>query len=87
MPEALAIVVVFFVCIAIYFYARAQAADPSLQNPEQDRARLQQHAAWLQQRLRLAQQERWSSEMIAALNADLEGTNQALARSQARRTA
>lgn len=83
MPEALAIVAVFFVAAAVYFYAWLEAGNPARHNPAQDLARLHQHAAWLQGRLRLAERENWDAEMIANLTADLDATSRQLARASA----
>ena len=82
MPEALAIFAIFVVSIAVWISARLQAANPALQTPQLDRARLRHHADWLQHRLQIAQQENWDAEMIAGLQADLAAATRELARRQ-----
>lgn len=79
MPEALAIVAILVISLAVWISARVQAANPALQRPELDRIRLLYHADWLQHRLEIAERENWDAAMIAGLQADLARTTRELA--------
>ena len=80
MPEALAITLVFFVSVGVIFFARSQANDPARQNPHEDLARLKGHAESLQRRLRVAQKENWSDEMVARIATELETASRQIAK-------
>jgi hypothetical protein len=83
MPEALAILFVFAVIIAIYLTAWVQSRNPALSNPQKESVRLQHHLAWLEHRLALARREKWGNEMIAPLVAEQAAAGRELARVQA----
>jgi hypothetical protein len=72
MPEALAVLFIFAVSSCVYVFAWVHARDPANHRPEEDRARLRVKRAWLEERLALAAQENWSSEMKATLIAEFE---------------
>jgi len=80
MPEALAVFFVFVTVVVFYVAAWFRARDPSLHDPQQELARLQQHEAWLTERLRLAQRENWDQRRVAALSRELGETSLQLAR-------
>ncbi|MEO7414035.1 MAG: hypothetical protein ABIZ81_11835 [Opitutaceae bacterium] len=80
MPEALVIAALFFIAGAVYLYARLQANDPALHDPARDRARLQCHAVWLEDRLRIARREKWDDQMVSNLSIELETTCRQLTR-------
>lgn len=80
MPEALAVLLVFVVSIAIYAAAWLRGRDPSLINVTEDLERLRDHEGWLRERLHRARLERWDREMIAGLADELHATSQQLAR-------
>jgi hypothetical protein len=82
MPEAFAVLVVFFVAIAAWIGAWAQARNPANYNARQESERLVAQAAWLEQRIALARRESWDGDMIANLEAELE-----IARRQSRHLA
>ena len=82
MPEALAVVLVFFVCIAIYIAARFQrqsAGDPAV-----EMERLKQHEAWLRERLLRAERENWGPDMTAGIAKELRATTQEIDRARVR---
>jgi hypothetical protein len=83
MPEALAILLVFAIIVAIYIAAWLQSRNPALSSPQKESARLQHHLAWLEQRLTTARREKWGHEMIAALAEEQAATGRELARVQA----
>lgn len=74
MPEALAVLVVFVVCVIAYVGALLRARDPSQFDPQHERARLQEQRAWLEHRRALAQREKWDHGMVARIDADLAAT-------------
>ncbi len=74
MPEALAVLAVFVVAVVAWVGAWMQARDPAQQNPREDFAQAQQHAAWLEQRLEMARRERWEQHLVVSLTHELEGT-------------
>ena len=86
MPEALAVLAVFVVAIVAWFGAWMHTRNPANYDARGEVARLRQHAAWLEQRLELAQRERWGGDMVASLQEEVESTAQQLARA-ARRSA
>src|SRR5436189_255163 len=69
MPEALACLLVFAICVAAYVAAQLASRDPARQNVTQDVSTLRQHRAWLQQRLEKAQRENWGEDMVETLAA------------------
>ena len=83
MPEALALIAVFVVAAVIYVGAWVQSRDPALIKPDQEQARLRQHAAWLETRLAVAQRENWGREMTEGIEAELAVTVGLLARMKA----
>jgi hypothetical protein len=74
MPEALAVVAVFVVTVIAWVGAWLNARNPAGYPARDEIARLQHHAAWLEQRLVVAQRECWGGEMIAAISAELAAT-------------
>jgi hypothetical protein len=70
MPEALAIVAVAAVVVVAFIGAWLQERNPARQDARADLERLRQHAAWLEQRLALAERENWDESMIANLSAE-----------------
>ena len=84
MPEALAVVAVAVVTIVAWFGAWMHTRNPANYKPHDEIARLRQRAVWIQQRLEVAQRERWGSDMIATLLDELGATAEQLARLQAR---
>jgi len=79
MPEAFAVLLVFVVAVASYVSARIQTAR-SPASPAADRQRLEQHRAWLAERLQLAWRENWDQAMIARLADEIETVDAELAR-------
>ena len=68
MPEALAVVFVFFVAAGIFLFslvtaARAEATEDTSLSLQQ----LKQQEAWLEERLQKARQEKWDGDMVARL--------------------
>lgn len=84
MPEALAIVVVFFVAVGVYISAWLQARNPAQHDPRQELARLKAHEAWLRERLQVAREENWANDMVAGLADELAVTSAQCARVGAR---
>jgi hypothetical protein len=82
MPEALAIVAVFFIAVGVYIFAWLEARNPALHDPQRDLARLHHQATWLQERLRIAKRENWDGEMVANLTTELVATSEQLARAK-----
>jgi hypothetical protein len=80
MPEALAVMVVFAVCVVVYFVALFQSRDPARVDVREDFQQLQLHEAWLRERLHRAQREQWDADMIAGLAGELEIASRKLAR-------
>lgn len=72
MPEALAVLAVFVVAVVAWVGAWLHARDPANYKPHEERSRLQHHEGWLQSRLETARREKWSEDMVANLEADLE---------------
>jgi hypothetical protein len=72
MPEALAVLFIFAVSSFVYVFAWIRARDPANHRPEEERARLRVKRAWLEERLALATQENWSTEMKASLTTQFE---------------
>ena len=71
MPEALAVVAVIAIVLAAWFGAWMQAHDPAGVDTRQELTRLEQHHAWLQQRLERAQREKWDDDMVATIAAEM----------------
>lgn len=68
MPEALAILFVFFASITIGLYARGLANSVSATEQASETLQtLQAQSLWLDERLRLAKRENWDNDMIAQL--------------------
>jgi hypothetical protein len=80
MPEAFAVVIVFVVALGVYVGALIHSRNPANFNARQDLERLRQQEAWLRQRLHLAEQEKWSGDMVARLTEELGATSQQLAK-------
>jgi hypothetical protein len=80
MPEAFAVLFVFVVAIAAWIGAWTQARNPSHDTVQEEIVRLQQHAAWLQQRLVLARRENWDEAMVSTIANELRATAHQLAR-------
>lgn len=80
MPEALAVFFVFTVSVIFYVAIRIRTRDPAHLDPRHERTRLQQHEAWLRERLNRAQIERWDDDMVATLEDELRDTSLQLAR-------
>lgn len=74
MPEALAVLAVFLVCVVIYVIAKVQARNPELQKPAAQLAQLNEQRAWLEERLRRAERENWGNEMRQSIVRQLEET-------------
>jgi hypothetical protein len=74
MPEALAVLVVVVIAIAAWFGAWMQARNPANYNAREEAERLRHHVAWLEQRLELAQREKWGGDMVAGISDELETT-------------
>lgn len=72
MPEALAVLAVFVVAVVAWVGAWLHARDPANYKPHEEHSRLQHHEGWLQSRLETARREKWSEDMVANLEADLE---------------
>lgn len=72
MPEALAVLAIIVVAVAAWVGAWMHARDPANYKPHEEHSRLQQHEGWLQGRLETARREKWSEDMVANLEADLE---------------
>ena len=83
MPEALAVLVVFAVCLVVYVAARLRRRDPSFINVEEDLPRLRHQETWLRERLLRAVEERWDTTMIAGIADELHVTTLQLARVRA----
>jgi hypothetical protein len=66
--------------IAAWLYTRNSANHSSVDELQ----RLRNHAAWLEQRLDTARQERWGHEMIVSLSDQLGTACEQLARAQGR---
>lgn len=79
MPEALAIVAVFAVVAIAFVGAWLQERNPAIQSSQIEVERLRHHAAWLEQRLELAQRENWDERMVSAIAEDREATRRRLA--------
>lgn len=67
MPEALAVVAVFVVTVVAWVGAWLHARNPANQNVHDEIARLRQHVGWIEQRIELAERERWGTDMVATL--------------------
>lgn len=76
MPEALAVLAVFVVAVVAWVGAWLHARDPANYKPTEEHARLQHHEGWLQGRLETARREKWSEDMVANLEEDLEAARQ-----------
>lgn len=74
MPEAFAVLVVVVVAIAAWFGAWMQARDPANYNAREEAERLRHHAVWLEQRLELAQREKWGGDMVTGIADELDAT-------------
>lgn len=62
-----AVVIGMIAWITAWWYTRHQARS----SPRDELERLRNHAAWLEQRLDTARQERWEHEMIVSLSDQL----------------
>ena len=82
MPEAFAVLAVVVVTIVAWFSAWMHARNPANTNAQAEIARLRQHAAWLEQRMEVAQREKWGGDMIATLSDEMEGTARQLVRAR-----
>ena len=71
MPEAFAVLLVFFVSLGVYVFAWMRTRDPANQKPSEEVERLQMQRAWLEERLQLADGEGWGAEMRASLRDQL----------------
>jgi hypothetical protein len=84
MPASLiilpAVVVALAAWLAAWLYTRS-SAKPTARDELQ---RLRNHAAWLEQRLDTARQERWDPEMIVSLSNQLGVACEELSRAQGR---
>ena len=80
MPEALAILGILVVTIVAWVSAWSHTRNPANFNTRDEVARLQQHAAWLEQRLELAQRENWGADMIDSLTDEMKATSEHLVR-------
>jgi hypothetical protein len=85
MPEALAVLFVFAVCVLVYAIAWMQTRRPSAVNVRDELQRLQAQEAWLHERLQRARRERWDDAMIAGLVDELCVITQQLAHLQSAR--
>ena len=74
MPEALAVLVVFVVAVLAWIGAWVRARDPASYNAHEETQRLRHHVVWLQQRIELAEKEKWGQEMLDSLADELEAT-------------
>ena len=79
MPEALAILAVVFVAIAVYVVLWVQSRNPALYDPRREQARLEQHISWLEERLAVARREGWGHEITGSLAANLTASAEQLA--------
>lgn len=79
MPEALVVLGVLVVALVAWFGAWLHARNPANYNPEEEAARLRDHAAWLQHRLEVARRENWGHEMVAGITEELGATSRQLA--------
>jgi hypothetical protein len=84
MPEAFAILFVFVVVVASWIGAWTQTRNTSHDHAREEIARLQAQAAWLRQRLAVAQREKWDEGMVAALADELGIATRQLARANSR---
>ncbi len=84
MPEALAVVAVLVVAVVAWLGAWLHARDPANYNARAEAERLRHHSVWLQERLELAQRERWSEEMVSNLADELNMTARQLEKTDAR---
>jgi hypothetical protein len=86
MPEALAVLVVLVVSIAIWLGAWWQMrGTPQLSTPA-DLERLRHHESWLRQRLERAQREQWGADMVDGIAAELRLTSETLRRASVARS-
>jgi len=72
MPEALAIAAVFAVAVVAYVSGWLHARNPANYNVAKELIRLSEQHQFLQDRLALAQRERWSPDMINTLSKQLD---------------
>jgi hypothetical protein len=82
MPEAFAIIAVAAVVAAAFIGAWLQERNPAHQNAQADLERLRQHASWLEQRLAIAEREKWGDAMIGNLSSEHTATLQQLAQTR-----
>jgi hypothetical protein len=75
MPEAIAIIGVFFTAVLIYVIARVQSAK---HHPLKDREHVQQHHDWLVERLLHAEKHAWDESMKEHLATQLAETRERL---------
>jgi hypothetical protein len=84
MPEAFAVATVFVVSLAAWIGAWAHVRNPANHNVRAEISRLRQHAEWLQDRLDLAEREKWGAGMVAGISSELTTTVAALERAASR---
>jgi hypothetical protein len=84
MPEALAVLLVFAVCVFVYVAAWIQTRGSGGARSAADVERLQLHEAWLRERLLRAERETWDDDMIARIAAELRATSRELDRVRVR---
>lgn len=84
MPEAFAVLLVFAVSAAVYVAAWLSTRGSLSAHTVADLARLQQHEAWLRERLHRAEREQWGDEMIAGIAAELRAASRELDRVRVR---
>ncbi|MDB6093059.1 MAG: hypothetical protein JWM32_621 [Verrucomicrobia bacterium] len=80
MPEAVAVVAVFFIAVVIYVAMWVKSRDPAFLDPRMEVIRLEHHSKWLEERLAVARGENWGVEMSAPISAELAATKDELAR-------
>lgn len=84
--EAVVILFVPMVAIAVYLMARFQSQGAKL-SPQEETARLREQLAWHEQRLRNAKEKKWDASMIGQIADQLADTEYQLARVNAAQAA
>ena len=84
MPEALAVVVVFVITVVAWVGAWMNARNPANNDARDELARLRHHAAWLEQRLEIAQREKWGEDMVGNISDEMAVTSAQLEQAAAR---
>lgn len=79
MPEALAVLFVTTVSVICYIAAKIQARNPAQWDARKELVRLRQQRAYLEERLALAREENWDSEMCDHILQQLRATRSELA--------